>query len=468
MSQIFKQTLASDYHFNSWLNLLPEVEEEDTPVYNPLLDLVLDCQYVISPTFYESFLGKTLGEKEYHLTFFEVEHEYNHSRLFNVNLRGEMQISAGMIYQIIHSLPVFPENSNGEDALRVPSFSNFPSFDNLRTALNIFFRKIQEVEEIFAFVEQLIPLKKLYNSNNATYPLSQPPKQIEALFREEHIDDANPRSKNFLSHYLDISRKIGAHRKFIKRFALNIPSIEIDMKEDSPVLYPDMIVRELEERLSKPRFSPLQRAMDVISVIESNYTDVIKSWTEDHFLSFIGKEMSGFIDSIKSYDQEFLPKIKRQRNQTTLYNKLMAELILTRINSWKEFDYNKWLQSVLRGDFVKRAEMNFKISPLKVFFHDQKFSIVTEEVQDIAYDNLIFMESLRQQIFEGKGLICPLRYMIDGSPTEVVKDPSSSSKYPYKEFLRDIWQNTAPDDDCIEWSKPECLDTSSCPLEKSL
>lgn len=470
-------------------------QSSEGPTYNPLIDLTFKDR---STQIGDDELPFSLIYKKVQLYNIVREHEAFHSQFFDVTSRGMMQIIASHIYAILDKLPEKLENP-----LHIPSLDNFRPLRDLRLALDTLYESTEELEEIFAFYDQLYFLNVLYEDSELPYRLDRSPDGLSENFLE-NTTELDEESKDLAKRYNNIVHFLGDHRYLLHHYSLNLPIPKDALmwepcgnKSDSLghlTQFARGVASKVQKYTSGPRFSPKKRFARAISVIEDFSHQDMRNWSQDRFLSLFKGSIPNFKERCFSYREEFIPFFK------TLYGgildstppdhlkplKAMGILMTKKWMKYEKFDYKNLLGSLItryaqlkdRVEELGKPELFDKngTNRMKASSEEKSHKKADAMLYPSAYSfdpatctfvkgispdagdwpcfyTLLRAEDFRQQIFRGKGLTCPPKRF---SPMDC-ENRSNSQSCPFKPTLKGIWNNTKPDPEAEEWTKPKCL-----------
>lgn len=445
------------------------------PTYNPLIDLTFaDWTHRIG----DDRLPYSFIYKKAQLHGIEKEHEAFHAKLFDVTSRGMMQIIAGYIYSTLRKKP--------ENPLHVPSLENFRPLHDLRLALDTLYESTKELEEIFAFYDQLYFLNVLREESVLPYPLDRSPDGFSENFLEEtaELDEG---SKNLARRYNNIIHSLGDHRYLLYRYSLNIPIPKDALMWEPPgdksdplkhlTQFARGVASEVQNYTSGPRFSPKKRFARAISVIEDSSHQDMRNWDQDRFLSLFKGSIPNFKERCFSYRKEFIPFLKKLYggvldSTLTGHVKPFEALGVIMFRKWKQYeelDHKKLLGHLITHKSLKpfweegfEKEFYFKHFPSACSFnpatHMYEKGISLDDRDWLCFYPLLTAEGFRQQLFRGKGLFCPRKHFTPIGPWEEPPENCSNSQSCwFKPTLKSVWDHTEPDSETEEWTKPKCL-----------
>ncbi len=221
--------------------------------------------------------------------------------------------------------------------------------------------------------------------------------------------------------------------------------------------------------------SPKQRLVEVMSAFSDSINtrrDYIYLWGNRN-----KKEWSTFTKKNPT-SNDFKGPFKDQLKELKHHNEL-AEELFTRSVEPEKLDEKSSLLKAMGGYLVVKKNIRKHFDEdaperskkgINEFYENTlpSFAVLPSGnlLQHQAINNwvhfslkeLVFFESMRQQIFTGKGLNCPGNNVGPYfTPPCKLQSDGDLDDCGFRPFLASIWRNTKPDSEEQKWTKPECL-----------
>lgn len=476
----------------------PDDLSESSPKYNPIIDTYFGHWW-----FGEKYKDLSSTSKKKIGKVLIDHHEIQHASHSGTTLRYIIQTHAVVIYEFLAKIS---SKSGDREPLEVPSLDNWPALKVQAEILKFLYQKSALAEESFSLAWEIYTLSYIKENYPSSYPFPEhSPEKLEDAWVQDATDKLGPNFVDRYEQYKSIWEHFTAEQAHtIHLYSMNVGWWEktlellIDGSDDTLV---DITVPSKEELSGYFNFlkgqditslsldnpsedsvifagnNPKKRLNTVISKIniklelnantEKSMFDKVLSQikslltkgpaqnnsnTESHPLEELFENLN---KENKSQDKEFINSQHLQdlRGNYALLTNLYSLIRSKFYNSRNRYSDSQRAKSVIDSDlFLARGAPLMTIEPSGSIGY---YGTISFGETRMGFLTLVFFESMRQQMFRGKGLSCPIKYLYQ--PASQKNSECNIANCPYEIFLKYFWDNTKPGPDAIEWTKPTCF-----------